>query len=90
MKGERILYPCYFNAGLKRSEGRRIHRSRAIKDPVLADIEKAVKKCGLTCHTEQKHHPAYWWKKEGRVVVTYDRSKEQLLKAVAGKLEVKK
>ena len=47
MKGERILYPCYFNANLMRGEGRRITRSRAVKDPSLADIERAVKRCGI-------------------------------------------
>jgi signal recognition particle subunit SRP19 len=89
MKNERILYPCYFNATLMRQEGRRVSRSRAVKEPTLADIEKAAKKSGLSCRTEQKHHPAFWWKKEGRLVVTWDKSKEQLLKTVAARLERK-
>ena len=80
MKNERILYPCYFNAALMRQEGRRVSRSRAVKEPTLADIEKAAKKSGLTCRPEQKHHPAYWWKKEGRLVVNWDKSKEQARK----------
>jgi signal recognition particle subunit SRP19 len=89
MKNERILYPCYFNAALMRKDGRRVSRSRAVKEPTLADIEKAAKKSGLSCRTEQKHHPAFWWKKEGRLVVTWDKSKEQLLKTVAARLERK-
>jgi signal recognition particle subunit SRP19 len=89
MKNERILYPCYFNAALMRQEGRRVSRSRAVKEPTLADIEKAAKKSGLTCRPEQKHHPAYWWKKEGRLVVNWDKSKEQLLKTIAARLERK-
>jgi signal recognition particle subunit SRP19 len=90
MKGERILYPCYFNANLMRGQGRRIPRSRAVKDPSLADIERAVKRCGVRYRTEQKSHPAFWWKREGRIVVAWEHGKEQLLKKVAGFLEVKR
>jgi len=54
MKGERILYPCYFNANLMRSQGRRITRSRAVKDPSLADIERAVKRCGFVTGQNRK------------------------------------
>lgn len=90
MKGERILYPCYFNANLMRGEGRRITRSRAVKDPSLSDIERAVKRCGIQYRIEQKSHPSCWWKREGRIVVAWAQSKEQLLKKVAGFLEVKR
>jgi len=90
MKGERILYPCYFDAGLLRDEGRRVSRSKAVKNPTIADIQRAMKKAGLLFRTEQKHHPAYWWKREGRLVVTWDKSKEKLLKVVAGNLEARK
>lgn len=90
MKGERILYPCYFDAGLFRYEGRRVSRSKAVKNPTIADIQRAMKKAGLSFRTEQKHHPAYWWKREGRLVVTWDKSKEKLLKVVAGNLEARK
>jgi signal recognition particle subunit SRP19 len=88
MKGERVLYPCYFNAGLTRQQGRRIPRSRAVKDPALPDIERAVKRCGVRYRIEQKSHPAYWWKHEGRIVVSWSQVKEQLLKKVAANLEV--
>ncbi|HUU75858.1 MAG TPA: signal recognition particle subunit SRP19/SEC65 family protein [Methanoregulaceae archaeon] len=90
MKGERILYPCYFNAGLLRREGRRVPRSKAVKSPTITDLERAIKKAGLPFRVEQKHHPAYWWKREGRLLVTWDQSKEKLIKKVAGNLEVKK
>ncbi len=90
MKGERILYPCYFDAGLFRDEGRRVSRSKAVKNPTIADIERATKKAGLSFRVEQKHHPAYWWKREGRLVVHWDKSKEKLLKLVAGHLEARR
>lgn len=89
MKGERILYPCYFNAALQRNEGRRVPRSRSIKNPVMADIVQAAKKAGLTFRVEEKHHPSCWWRREGRMVVMWDGSKESLLKKVAFRLEAK-
>lgn len=90
MQGERILYPCYFDAALTRNEGRRVPRSRAIKDPSLADIEKALKRGRVRFRSEPRSHPAYWWKREGRIVVTWEEEKEKLLKMVAGFLEAKR
>lgn len=86
MKGERILYPCYFNAALKRNEGRRVAISRAVREPSLADLERAVKRTGLRFRMEQKHFPARWWMKEGRILVEWSESKEKLLKKVAANL----
>ncbi len=86
MKGERILYPCYFNSALKRAEGRRVPRSIAVKDPSILDLERALKRSGLAFRTEQKQYPSRWWQKEGRVHVKWSESKEKLLKKVAGRL----
>jgi signal recognition particle subunit SRP19 len=90
MEKERILYPCYFNGALRRSEGRRVPQSLAQKGLLLADLERAVRKSGLTCRTEQNPHPAFWSKHEGRVMVPWDQSKEILLKTVAANLQVKR
>lgn len=90
-EGERLLYPCYFNATLTRAEGRRIARNQAAKNPALADLERALRRMKLTFRSEQQHHPAHWWKSEGRVVVSWkDRSKEDLIREVARNLEVKR
>jgi len=90
MKGACILYPCYFNASLKRQEGRKVPLSKAIKNPTLVDIENSLKKNGLKFLAEQKHHPGHWSRREGRVVVTWDKSKQELLKRVYAKLEIRK
>jgi len=87
MKGERILYPCYFNTELRRNQGRRVPRAMGVPNPLLADLERAVKKNGLTCRVEEKHHPAFWMRKEGRLVVEWKESKELLLKRVAQRME---
>jgi signal recognition particle subunit SRP19 len=90
MKGERIIYPCYFNATLKRSEGRRVPRSRAFPDPTILDLEKAARKCGIRFRVEQKSHPAFWRRREGRIVVSWEKGKETLLKKISGCMEGKR
>jgi signal recognition particle subunit SRP19 len=90
MKGERILYPGYFDLSRQRSEGRRVPKSSAVPDPKLSDLERAAKKLGLTFRTEAKPHPAQWMKHEGRLVIVWEGSKEELLKKMAKKLERKR
>lgn len=84
-----ILYPCYFSASLGRSDGRRVPLGQAVKNPTVDDIGAALKKCGYRYRTEEKHHPAHWFRHEGRVVVECTESKGALIRAVAGMLEVK-
>ncbi len=90
MKGQRILYPCYFDSTRQRDEGRRVPKSAAIPDPTLVELERAAKKLGVKFQTEAKHHPAQWMKHEGRLIVTWKGSKEELLTKMAKKLERKR
>jgi signal recognition particle subunit SRP19 len=90
LSGERILYPCYFDAALERSSGRRVPRTLAVKGPTLQDLERALKKERLAFRAEGKHHPAHWAKREGRLIVAWEGSKEGLLRRVAKGLEVKR
>lgn len=89
-QGECTLYPCYFNAGYSRMEGRRVKKSLAVKAPVLTDLERALKRAGVKFRVEDKHHPEHWARKEGRVVAEWTEGKEALIKKVAPKLEVRK
>jgi signal recognition particle subunit SRP19 len=90
MKGEIVLYPCYFNGALTRRGGRRIAARIAPKNPTLTDLEHALRKSKITFRSEAKHHPAHWWKHEGRVVVTWGGRKEALLRQVATQFEMKR
>jgi len=90
VQGERILYPCYFNAGYSRAGGRRVPRSLSTKAPSLADLEHALMRLGLTFRIEENHHPEHWIRREGRVAVTWTGSKELLIKKVAQKIGAKK
>ena len=89
-QGERILYPCYFNAAYSRAEGRRVPRGLAVKAPALTDLERGARKLGLTFRAEEHHHPQHWIRHEGRIVVEWPGSKEALIKKIALKLEVKR
>lgn len=86
-KGERIVYPCYFEAGLGRREGRRVPVALAVHSPTLNDIEKALKRLKIEYRVEPKHHPAHWDKRGGRVVVLFKGKKTDLLRRIAGILE---
>jgi signal recognition particle subunit SRP19 len=90
VKGECILYPCYFNAGYSRDEGRRVPRNIGSKAPVLMDLERALKRMGVPFRVEEKHHPAHWTRREGRIVTEWTDRKELLIRKVAQKLEVRK
>jgi len=89
-QGECILYPCYFNAGCSRAEGRRVRKETGVKAPVLTDLERALKKAGVKFRVEDRHHPAHWARREGRVVAEWTGGKEELIRKVAQKLEARK
>ena len=90
LKGERILYPCYFDATLERSSGRRVPAKLAVKGPTLQDLERALKREHLRYRAEEKHHPAHWHKREGRVVVAWEGPKGELLRRVSQGLAPKR
>jgi signal recognition particle subunit SRP19 len=86
---ERILYPCYFDIGLERGQGRRVPRAMAVAGPTLDDLERAVKRVGIRHRKEAKSHPAHWSRREGRIVAEWKGTKVSLLKKVAAQLEVR-
>ncbi len=83
MADECILYPCYFNAALERRLGRKVPRQMGAKGPSLSDIERVLKRLGIRFRAEDKHHPAHWMRREGRVVAEWKEAKEVLIRKVA-------
>lgn len=84
----RTIYPCYFDVSLTRKEGRRVAKSEAVPQPNLSRITRAAKAAGLSIAEEDasKSHPARWFAKEGRLVVDFAGSKEELLHKIASAL----
>jgi signal recognition particle subunit SRP19 len=89
-QGECILYPCYFNAGYSRDQGRRVKKSLGVKAPVITDLERALKRAGVKFRVEDHHHPGHWARREGRIIAEWTERKEALIKKVAQKMEVRK
>jgi signal recognition particle subunit SEC65 len=55
----------------------------------MKDIVIALKKHKLSHRVEEKSHPGYWWKGDGRAVVTHTGSKQDLLCKLAKDIVVK-
>jgi signal recognition particle subunit SRP19 len=82
------IWPQYLNKNLSLKEGRKIAKEYAVKDPSLNDIERALKRLGLT-HSVQKEfsYPGKWYEKSGRILVEWEGTKLELLREVS--LEIK-
>ncbi|MBR1369476.1 signal recognition particle [Methanocalculus chunghsingensis] len=90
MGTERILYPCYFNGTLTRAEGRRIPKSLALKSPKIQDIERTARRIGISdVVIEPNSHPAHWSHREGRLRISWDGSKESLIRKITKNLPEK-
>ncbi len=82
-----IIYPQYFDKNLTLSEGRKIPKHLAIKEPSLNDIIKALKKLKLQYTSEKnKSYPKRWYEKSGRVLVENKKNKRETLKEIANKI----
>jgi len=82
-----ILYPCYFDSDLMRSEGRRVSYDTGIAHPEPGDIERILKTNHITYNRETKSHPAYWWKHQGRFMVEYSKTKGELVNLIGTSLK---
>jgi len=82
-----ILYPCYFDSELMRSEGRRVSHDTGVAHPEPGDIERILKANRISFTRESKSHPAYWWKHQGRFVIEYPGSKGELIALVSSGLK---
>lgn len=79
-----VLWPRYFDARLSRAAGRRVPKDLAVKRPDAAWVNSAAKKAGFKPELEAKvRHPAMPWKTMGRVLVTAEGTKEQVIRKVA-------
>jgi len=86
-KGKIRIWPAYFDIRYSRSEGRRVPRDRAIRDPKLDDLEKVSHKLGLNPIIQpEKRYSRQPWKRSGVVLVDKKGSKTELIKNIAKSL----
>lgn len=51
------IYPAYLNSKLKKSEGRKIHKSTAVENPTLQEISEVLSFLRLLHCVENKAYP---------------------------------
>ncbi len=83
-----VVWPSYFDAGLKRNQGRRVNRKDAVESPTVQMISDALKAIGVEHEIDgDAGFPSQWFRKEGRVFVDNKMSKRELLKAICDKMK---
>ena len=87
-----ILWLDYFNKNLKRRQGRKVKRERAVFDPTVAELIEAVKTAGFEVAddavNEQARFPRRSFVKSGYVMISKKEgvSKSKVVDSVAEKL----
>lgn len=82
------IWPQYLNKDLSLSEGRKIAKEDAVKEPTVNDIEKALKRLGLEYEVQKEFsYPGKWYEKSGRVLVEWDKTKLELIREISLKIK---
>jgi signal recognition particle subunit SRP19 len=82
---ENVIWPAYLDAGLSRSDGRRVPAELAVEDPTVDEIARAVQQVGYDAVIEREKRYPREYDTRGRVLVRNadDAGKADLLGAVA-------
>jgi len=87
-RGKRVVvWPCYIDETLSRSEGRKIAKSKAVKKPTVEEIRLAAQLLNLNPEVESSAYPRMWWDAKARVVVDKVASKRRILELIAAKIQ---
>ena len=82
------IWPQYLNENLSLNEGRKISKADAVKDPSLQEIEKALKRLGLSYNIDKERaYPGKWYEKSGRALVEWEGTKLELIREVSSKIK---
>ena len=82
------IWPQYLDRNLTLCEGRKISKEAAVASPTMAEIEKALKRLGLSYNVQkERSYPGKWYEKSGRVLVEYDKTKLELIKEISLKIK---
>ena len=87
-KGKLRVWPIYFDANYSRGEGRRVPRTKAVRDPKAEDIEKAAKKLGLNPILEPAAtYSKQPWRPVGVVLVDKKGPKTRIINDIAEEMK---
>ena len=72
-----IIYPEYFDRSKSRSNGRRVPKNVAVKNPKIEEIASVLDEMDVPNRIE-KHaqHPAHWYEENGRLIVPKQQEKK--------------
>jgi len=79
-----VIWPFYFDLNKSCSEGRKVPRNLAIKEPTLEKIVKAARRAGYKVEVdEEAKHPAHWYNEKGRIFVFSSEKKTVIIRKIA-------
>ena len=74
-----VIYPEYFDYNLKRSEGRKVPLSEAVRSPKLDELSKLLSKIDCNFKVDTSNHSGNWSSMSGCLKVNTNFSKTQLI-----------
>lgn len=82
------VWPQYLDKNLSLNEGRKVSKELTVKEPTIAEIERALKRMGLKYSTQkERSYPGKWYDQSGRILVEWEGKKLELLKEIGLKLK---
>ena len=82
------IWQKYLNKNLSLKEGRKISKEDCVKDPSMNEIEKALKRLGLSYNIDKERaYPGKWYEKSGRALVEWEGTKLELIREVSLKIK---
>ena len=82
-----VIYPEYFDYNLKRSEGRKVPLSEAVRSPKIDELSSLLSKIGCNFQTSKSNHSGNWSNLSGSLKVNTDLSKTQLIHKLGSSLK---
>ena len=82
-----VIYPEYFDYNLKRSEGRKVPLSEAVRSPKIDELSNLLSKIGCNFQTSKSNHSGNWFNLSGSLKVNTDLSKTQLIHKLGSRLK---
>ena len=82
-----VIYPEYFDIKLKRSEGRKVPASEAVKSPSIDELSIILSNLGCDFQLSKGCHPGNWSNAGGSLKVNVDYSKTQLIHKLGSSLK---
>ena len=81
------IYPEYFDYRLKRSEGRKVPLSEAVKSPKVEELSNILSTLSCDFQVSKACHPGNWSKTGGSLKVDADFSKTKLIHKLGSSLK---